>query len=175
MNAVVLSRRDFREYDQIISLYTEDCGKIELLARGVKKIASKNSSHLEPWAIVDVCFVRGKELDHVTTVANNQIFFHIRRSYSKTLFASWILHCVDLCVKSGVPDPDLYRHLIQTFNDLNSLLDQENIPIVDRFVYGFLVHLGVIPENQNLPHETIRSILHEYAGRTLSDWRVMGK
>ena len=42
MYAIVLMRRDFRENDQIITFYTKDNGKVEVLARGVKKIISKN-------------------------------------------------------------------------------------------------------------------------------------
>ena len=42
MLAIVLSRRDFREFDQIVSLYTKEKGKLEVLARGVKKITSKH-------------------------------------------------------------------------------------------------------------------------------------
>ena len=43
MLAIVLSRRDFREFDQMISVYTKEKGKLNLLARGVKKITSKNA------------------------------------------------------------------------------------------------------------------------------------
>ena len=51
MQAIVLSRRDFREFDQMISLYTREQGKLELLARGLKKVTSKNAAHLEPSVI----------------------------------------------------------------------------------------------------------------------------
>ena len=54
MIAVVLGRRDFHEADQIISCYTKEKGKVELLARGVKKITSKNSAHLEQFSFVDI-------------------------------------------------------------------------------------------------------------------------
>jgi len=37
MKAIVLHRRDFREYDQIVSFYTEEAGKREALAKGIKK------------------------------------------------------------------------------------------------------------------------------------------
>ena len=38
MLGIVLSRRDIREFDQLIVFYTREKGKIEVLARGIKKI-----------------------------------------------------------------------------------------------------------------------------------------
>ena len=77
MKAIVLSRRDFRESDQIISLYTKEKGKLELLARGVKKITSKNSAHLEPFSLVDIDIAYGKEFNHLTKVQPIEYFKNI--------------------------------------------------------------------------------------------------
>jgi DNA repair protein RecO (recombination protein O) len=52
MMAIVLSRRDFRENDQMIVLYTLEKGKIEALAKGIKKTVSKNAAFLEPFFFV---------------------------------------------------------------------------------------------------------------------------
>ena len=68
MQAITLSRRNFREFDQIVSLYTEDLGKVELLARGIKKITSKQAAHVEPFSLVTLEIARGKEVDHLTKV-----------------------------------------------------------------------------------------------------------
>ena len=62
MLAFVLSRRDFREYDQSISLYTLEKGRLEVLARGVKKILSKNAAHLEPFCLIEAEIIQGKEI-----------------------------------------------------------------------------------------------------------------
>jgi len=41
MYGIVLSRRDFREADQVISILTAEEGKREYIARGVKKLLAK--------------------------------------------------------------------------------------------------------------------------------------
>ena len=46
MLAFTLQRQNFRENDQIISFYTKEAGRIEPVARGVKKIVSKNAPAL---------------------------------------------------------------------------------------------------------------------------------
>lgn len=52
--AFVLDREDFKEHDGMVHLYTEELGKISARARGLKKILSKSSAHLEPLNFVRV-------------------------------------------------------------------------------------------------------------------------
>ncbi len=60
MHAIVLSRRDIREADQIITLYSREAGKQELIARGIKKITSKQTALLEPFCYMTYDVVAGK-------------------------------------------------------------------------------------------------------------------
>lgn len=43
----VVKRVNVGEFDRYVTLYTRDNGKIEVVARGVRKISSKRSSHIE--------------------------------------------------------------------------------------------------------------------------------
>ena len=52
--AFVLDKSDFREHDGMVRLYTEELGKISARARGLKKILSKSSAHLEPFNVVRI-------------------------------------------------------------------------------------------------------------------------
>ncbi len=52
--AFVLGRDDFKEHDGMVHLYTEELGKVSARARGLKKILSKSSAHLEPFNFVRV-------------------------------------------------------------------------------------------------------------------------
>lgn len=52
--AFVLDTEDFKEHDGMVHLYTEELGKISVRARGLKKILSKSSAHLEPLNFVRV-------------------------------------------------------------------------------------------------------------------------
>lgn len=46
--ALVLARRESGEWDGMISLFTEDYGKVMARAKSIRKITSKLSSHLQP-------------------------------------------------------------------------------------------------------------------------------
>lgn len=56
--AVVLDRRDAGEVDGMISLFTEDYGKIVAWAKSVKKNTSKLSAHLQPLTFIKVRFIQ---------------------------------------------------------------------------------------------------------------------
>lgn len=54
MPSIVLARQDIGEFDQLIDLFSDQLGYIQLLARGIKHQKSKNTAQLLPGMIVDV-------------------------------------------------------------------------------------------------------------------------
>ncbi len=58
----VLSRQNLGEYDRIIRLYTHDFGRMDAVAKGVRKPTSKLASRMEPFHEVSWRFVDGKGL-----------------------------------------------------------------------------------------------------------------
>ena len=120
MQSIILSRRGFREFDQIISLYTLEKGKQEVIARGVKKITSKNSPHLEPGSLVDIEIVSGKEIDHLTKVQPINYFVNIRTDLQKSLASTYIINLTDKLVHSGERDEKVFELLKTWLEYINS-------------------------------------------------------
>lgn len=56
--ALVLGRKNSGEVDGLISLFTEDFGKIAAFAKSVRKPASKLSAHLQPLTFIKVRFIQ---------------------------------------------------------------------------------------------------------------------
>ena len=108
MEAIVLSRKDFREFDQLISFYTKEQGKLELLARGVKKIISKNSAHLEPFSNVFIEKVEGKEIDHLIRAVPIIFFSGIRKNLEKSLAAGYLVYFLEKITEINEPDKKIY-------------------------------------------------------------------
>lgn len=111
MRAFVLARRDFREYDQVVALYSRDAGKKSALARGVKKMTSKNAAHLEPFSLVDATMERGKEVDHLTKVQPVEYFSAIRSDFAKSRAAGAVVSITDSLTKEGERDVQLFDAL----------------------------------------------------------------
>jgi recombinational DNA repair protein (RecF pathway) len=140
MLSIVLARRDFREYDQIISLYTKEKGKIELIARGVKKIKSKNTAHLEPFSVVDVGIASGKEIDYLTKVQGVEFYKNIRNDFQKSLISGYIVGLINKLVQVGESDERIFNSLINWLDFLNK--NKSRIIFIDSYVVLFLYYLG---------------------------------
>jgi DNA repair protein RecO len=56
----ILKHSDWREVDRVYTIYTQKAGKLDIQARGVRKIGSKLRGHMQPFALVDLHLVRGK-------------------------------------------------------------------------------------------------------------------
>ena len=87
MLALTLSRRDFREADQQISFYTKEKGKLETVARGVKKIVARNAPALEPFALLEIELAHGRGLTYVTRAQTVESFTGLRSDLKKLLVA----------------------------------------------------------------------------------------
>lgn len=144
MLALVLSRQDVREYDQIVSLYTQEEGRRDLLAKGIKKIISKNAAHLEPFSVIEVGIAKGKEMDVVTSVRIEEYFPRIRKEYYKSMVSLWMTQFVKQMFTSPERDERVFSLLVSW---LESIEVQEKISpyMMDALVLRALGYLGFSP------------------------------
>lgn len=112
MKAIILARRDFREYDQIISVYTVEHGMQELLAKGVKKSISKNTAHLEPFSVVELGVAPGKGFTYITSVQGLHFFAGIRTQSLKSMAAQYVVSLVHSITKEDESDVRVFDFLI---------------------------------------------------------------
>jgi DNA repair protein RecO (recombination protein O) len=144
VKAIILNRRDWREYDQLVSLYTKHYGKKEALARGVKKIISKNSAHIEPFSLVRVEVIKGKMVDHLTKVQSLYYYKKIREDFFKSMCAVYVVNILDKLTR-----PD--ERQVELFNLTKSFLDyiEQNKcseVLVVAWLSRAMIFLGFTPE-----------------------------
>lgn len=146
MQAIILQRRDFREYDQLISVYTKERGKLTLLARGVKKITSKNAAHLEPFCFGLIETAPGKEIDHLTKVVPVDLFVNIRREFNKSLTAGYLVSLLDKLTEVGEADRKIWEATLSWLRCLDNLNQSDNLVIlIDGYIVNLLHYLGLKP------------------------------
>lgn len=71
---IVLSRKSFQDADRLVTFYTRDFGKITVIAKGVKKPASRKAGHLELATYCTFYIAKGKNLDILTEVETKEAF-----------------------------------------------------------------------------------------------------
>lgn len=142
MKAIILARRDFRESDQIISFLTLEKGKLEVLARGVKKITSKNSAHLEPFSCVELEIIKGKELDYLGKVQGINYFISIRKDLQKSLTAGFVVDLLNKLLEVGEKDEKIFVLFKGWLEFVNNCPEMKPV-LVDGFIVKLLFYLGL--------------------------------
>ena len=135
MLAFVLLRRDFREYDQIISLYTREFGKLEVIAKGIKKITSRNSGNLEVLALLEIVVEKGKEINHLTKVRTVKVFSEIASDLGKLVIVKYILKIVDDFTLPQEKDEKIFNLVLSLMEFLNSAKEINSLNLADAFIF----------------------------------------
>ncbi|MFA6106013.1 MAG: DNA repair protein RecO [Patescibacteria group bacterium] len=144
MLAITLQRRDFRENDQIISFYTKEAGKIEPVARGVKKIISKNAPALEPFSLLDIEIVPGKNYSYVTKAFVVENYPLIRTEVEKLISANLVLSLVNKIVRVGERDQNIFK-LLHSFLKYLNKAEKVSYLLPAAFVGRVTCFLGFTP------------------------------
>lgn len=145
---IVLRTYKLGESDRIITIMTQDSGKVRAVAKGVRKPGSRFGSRLEPMSHVQLQLYRGRDLDIVNQVELVEIVTAVRSNLECTTDGLAMCEVVDQLAHDRVPTPHLYRMLVGALRQLNTkfspmvlpalqlrLLSMEGVePCVDRCV-----------------------------------------
>lgn len=141
---IILKRHDFGEADRILTLYTDDRGKVVAIAKGVRRIASRKSGHVELFTHARLLLAEGRNLDVLTQAETVHPFRAIREDLIRATYAYHIAELVDRFVKEGVESPPTFELLRDT---LAALTEADDPSLVARFFeIRLLGHLGFRPQ-----------------------------
>ncbi|NLB71061.1 MAG: DNA repair protein RecO [Chloroflexi bacterium] len=117
---IVIRHREFGEADRILSLYTLEKGKVQAIAKGVRKIKSRKAGHLEPFTQVILQLAKGRNLDVITQVDTIRNFENIKKNLILTAQASYVLEILDRFTYEEGENRPLYNLLIETLVRLDN-------------------------------------------------------
>lgn len=118
--AIILRRRVHREVDRILTLFTRDAGKVEAIARGVRKGASRLAGSLEPMTRVSVTLANGRTFPTVTGSEVLDVYRRLKADLERLATASIVAELVDEFTRPHQSDRRLFGLLVDAFD----LLDQ---------------------------------------------------
>lgn len=151
-NGVVLKRRDYRESDRLLTLYTEEYGKVEAVARGVKKSTSKLAGHLEPFSFSSFMLARGRVFDIVATSVKRSSFRLPHNDLVAFALASSFFESVDRLTRPHQKDRALFHLLIEflaVLEDSPSAAHEapvfQRALILEYYLFRLLEQLGYRP------------------------------
>jgi DNA repair protein RecO (recombination protein O) len=147
-NVIPLVKRSVRETDRVYSVFSDDHGKLELFAKGSRKIVSKLAGEMETPGVLDVFVVRGRAFDRLAGAAKIATFDRILDSYEKRLAYLSAAAYIDRAVRPAWRDQEIFN-LLREY--LTALSDSSPNALSDgRLLFGFewklFSRLGFRPE-----------------------------
>ena len=141
--AIVLRQRKLGEADKIVTLYCSHLGKLDAVAKGVRRTKSRLAGHLEPLTLGAYLIAEGRELDIVTQAETVEAFPALRADLDRL---SRGLYCAEL-VDRLTPERSEGNPVFRLLGETLSLLDreQELDLALRRFDLRLLDELGYRP------------------------------
>lgn len=145
--AVIIKKTRLREADHILTLYTLGMGKIQGVAKGVRRPKSKLAGHLELLTHSQVSLARGRNLDTITGSQTISSFLPLKTDFWLTTFGLYTIELVNQFTPEHMENSALFRLLLETMHNLCS-------PDIDReltlryFELHLLHEVGYRPQIQ---------------------------
>jgi DNA repair protein RecO (recombination protein O) len=133
--AIIIKKTKLGEADRILTMYTPGLGKIQGVAKGVRRPKSKLSGHLELLTYSQVTLAQGHNLDTITGSQTINGFTPLKTDLWLTSYGLYITELVNQFTAERVEDERLFRLLLDT---LQNLCQANNRELLLRY---FEVHL----------------------------------
>lgn len=148
---IFLKKIDRGEVNQLLTIYTKDFGKLEVLAKAIRKITSKLRSGTEIFYLSEIEFVQGKTYKTLTDAILIEKFADLRNDLKRLRVAYKISEDLDNLIKGQEPDEKIWHLLNETFQKLNNRqLSNVNCQLsYYYFLWSLLSILGYQPELYN--------------------------
>lgn len=146
---LILRHINFREADRLISIYTEDRGLVNVVAKGARRIKSKLAGSLEPFTLAEFMIVKGKNYDTVASSEVINVYRGIKNDLTKIKLAYYFSKIILETAKEMQRDNKLYNYLLNIFDYLDKFEYKKNNKLnwlVWFFIWHYLKLSGYQPE-----------------------------
>ncbi len=141
--SIILKKRDLRESDGLLTIFSEKEGKITAVAKGIKKTRSSLRACVQPFCHSMLFYHRGKDMDLITQGRILDFYGNSREDINRTLYSMYLMELLDKSLMERVPLTELYETLIRVLELLNE--NGLNLTLVRYFESRLLVSLGYKP------------------------------
>lgn len=107
-DAIVIRSREYGEADRLLTLFSRELGKLDAMAKGVRKPKSSQRGGTQLFTYADFLLYKGKSIDTVSQVHPRESFIHLWDDFDRTIAASGIAELLDISTTKEQPEPELF-------------------------------------------------------------------
>lgn len=151
---IILNKRDVGETDRIYSMYTLEGGKVQALAKGVRKSRAKLAGSLENFTLADITVMRTRGMGKITgsIVEKNHTF--LKRDYAALANALQGVHFFNRLVDLDHCDVQVFR-LLEEYLETVDLVAAKKMEQEKAFDLNILVQMGFLMKLLNILGYTV--------------------
>ena len=116
---VVLKHHDWGEADRLLILFTRELGRVQAIAKGVRKPRSRKAGHVEPFTRAKLLLARGRDLYILTQAEAIETYQNIKKDLLSMSYGFYVIELLHNFTYEEGENRDLYRLLVNTLDRLN--------------------------------------------------------
>lgn len=165
-SGVIIKKSDFNEADRILTVFTQDLGKVKVVAKGVRRVNSRRGGNLDLFNHASIFVSKGRHLGIVTEASVINSYYEVKKDLKLIAFCYYLCELVDSLCPEEQPMPFVFNLLNKAIENLPS---GGNVQVWD-FESQLLTHLGFLESNGK--HRRLRSYIEEILERELKSPRI---
>ena len=145
VDAGVLRHSDLGEADRLLTVFTRQLGKMRVIAKGARKIASRKAGHIEPFTHVRMQLSKGRDMFILTQADTTDAYLPLREDLILTSQAAYVLELLDrFSYEDESESSSTFRLLTDTLSRLASKADPWLV--LRYYEMRLLDHVGFRPQ-----------------------------
>lgn len=125
-DALVIRSREFGESDRVLTLFSREMGKLQAVAKGVRKPKSRQRAGAQLFTYGDFLIYKGKTLDTISQCSAKESFPHLWNDLERSFAAAGVVELLDISTIPGQPNQELFALTLTCL----FLLEQFEAPLV---------------------------------------------
>lgn len=119
-HVVILRRRDYSDADRILTVYTPQLGKQDLIAKGARKTMSRKAGHLELFTHASLQLAEARTWPIVTEAETVESFRHIRTDLEQIGRSAYVCELIEAFSEAGDESLPLWDLLLLCLRELDA-------------------------------------------------------
>jgi len=142
--AIIIKKQNTNEYDQFVTCYTQEFGKLTAIAKSVLKPSSIQAMHLDTLNLVEFELINGKAMPIIAGAQSENSYRDLRDSIPSLAVAHFFSEIIDKMVPELEKDEKLWDFMADLFDKLNRF--EPSLTFLRQKQFALLGLLGYSPE-----------------------------
>src|SRR3989344_4782008 len=142
--AIIIKKQNTNEYDQFVTCYTQEFGKLTAIAKSILKHHSIQAMHLDVLNLVEFELINGKAMPIIAGAQSENSYRDLKDSVSSLAVAHFFSEVIDKMVPEQEKDEKLWGFITDLFDKLNRF--EPSLTFLRQKQFSLLGLLGYSPQ-----------------------------